>query len=72
MCQALKCTQLPWSDRAAFAKDATELGLFLAFLWSSTSYELVIKYPQLKPRVHWVLGKIAGLKPEWFKGKLSL
>lgn len=60
-------SRLPWPKADDFSKEAREKGLHLAFLWCSTSYELVAKYPKLKERVHWVLQESVKLTPHLYK-----
>ncbi len=55
----------PWT-KDDFAKVAQDHGLFLCFLWCSTSYELVEKYPKLKERVFWVLERSIQRTPEFY------
>ncbi len=66
-CQELGCSSLPWRDREEFSDRARAEGMYLAFLWCSTSYELVEKYPALKERVHWVLEQSVRLTPHLYQ-----
>ncbi len=68
-CERMKCQELPWNNCSLeeFARRAREERFLLAFLWCSTSYELVHKYPALKERVHWVLRQSVEYNPEAFQ-----
>ena len=57
------CSQMPWT-REEFSEKARTVGLFLTFMWCSTSYELVAKYPALKERVHWVIAECFKRAPQ--------
>lgn len=65
VCDDLK-VPVPW-ESSEFDALAEEHGLFLAFLWCSTSYELVLKYPQLMKRAHWCLEQSIRRNPHFFK-----
>ena len=56
----------PWT-KEEFDEKAEELGLFIAVLWCSTSYELVKKYPNLMCRAHWCLERSIKLSPKFYQ-----
>ncbi len=65
-CKRLGCSEVPWT-REEFGRRARVEGLFIAFLWCSTSYELVEKYPAMKDRVHWVLEESVKISPKYYE-----
>ena len=65
ICDLLKVA-LPWT-RVEFGNLTEDLGLFIAFLWCSTSYELVKKYPRLLNRAHWCLHRSIAKTPQFYQ-----
>ena len=57
---------VPW-DRSEFKRLARGEGRMLCFLWGSTSYELVNKYPNLKERFQDNLREAVKAMPKLFE-----
>ena len=59
--------EIPWGNLQEFSREVQQFGLYLTFMWCSTSYELTKKYPKMKERVFWVLKKSIKLTPTWYQ-----
>jgi hypothetical protein len=50
----------------AFERDALSVGLYITFVWSVLSYEVVKMYPAMRQRYLWVLRTSCDLHPELY------
>jgi hypothetical protein len=58
--------EVPWT-REEFKIQARDVGHYTAFLWASTSYELVGKWPNIRERFHWNLEQAVERTPLLFQ-----
>jgi hypothetical protein len=62
----LKSDDLLWPSYPDFETEAKKVGLYVTFVWSVISYEVVKMYPALRQRYLWVLKKSFALHPELY------
>ncbi len=57
-------------ERTMFVKSTLpkQVGLYITFVWSVISYEVVKMYPPMRQRYLWVLKTSCDLHPELFNG----
>ena len=62
----LKSDDLLWPSYTDFEAEAKKVGLYITFVWSVISYEVVKMYPALRQRYLWVLKTSYALHPELY------
>lgn len=62
----VKSEDLLWDSFERFEKEAKQVGLYITFVWSVISYEVVKMYPALRQRYLWVLKTSCKLHPELY------
>ena len=58
--------ELLWKSFDDFESEAKKVGLYITFVWSVISYEVVKMYPPMRERYLWVLKTSCHLHPELF------